>query len=119
MFVILLQNHEGEIVACFFSCQLNINNFGEVQEAIWEARPKWYNIGICLKLEVSDLDSIDAESGIDLGEKFRCMIKSWLRNSEFCTWTVLCEALRHPTVAMSNVADKVKKTKLGALSGEF
>ena len=97
---------------------MDINNFGEVQEAIWKARPKWYNIGICLKLEVSDLDSIDAESGIDLEEKFRRMIKSWLRNSELCTWTVLCEALRHPTVAMPNVADKVKRTKLETHTGE-
>ena len=102
-----------------FFCQLDIDNFGEVQDAIWDARSKWYNIGICLKLKVSDLDTIDAELGIDLEEKFRRMIKSWLRNSQFCTWRDLCEAMTHRTVAMTNVADEVKKTKLETLTGEF
>ena len=97
---------------------MDIDNFGEVQEAIWEARSKWYNIGIRLKLEVSDLDSINAESGIDLEEKFNRMIKSRLKMSEPCTWTVLYEALKHPTVAMPNVADKVKRMKFETLPGE-
>ena len=96
--------------------QLDISNFGEVQEAIWEARPKWYNIGIRLKLEVSDLDAIDAESGIDLEEKFNRMIKCWLKRSEPCTWTVLYDALKHKTVDMPNVAAKLK---LEPLTGEF
>ena len=99
--------------------QLDIDDFRDVQEAIWEARPKWYNIGVRLKLEVSDLDAIDAESGIDLEEKFNRMIKSWLKRSASSTWTDMCESLKHPTVAMSNVADKVKTMKPGTSTGEF
>ena len=98
---------------------MNIDNFGEVQEAIWEARHKWYNIGVRLKLEVSDLDAIDAESGINLEEKFNRMIKCWLKRIEPCTWTDVCEALKHPTVAMPNVAENMKRMKLGTLTGEF
>ena len=95
---------------------MDISNFGEVQDAIWEARYKWYNIGIRLKLEVSDLDAIVAEPGIDLEEKFNRMIKCWLKRGESCMWTVLYEALKHKTVNMPNVAEKVK---LGTLTGEF
>ena len=109
---------EVEVVA-YFLIQLDLDNFRDVQEAIWEARPKWYNIGVRLKLEVSDLDAIDAESGIDLEEKFNRMIKSWLKRIEPRTWMVLCEALKHPTVAMPNVADKVKTMKLQTSTGEF
>ena len=98
---------------------MDIDDFRDVQEAIWEARPKWHNIGVRLKLKVSDLDAIDAESGIDLEEKFNRMIKSWLKRIESCTWIDLCEALKHPTVAMPNVADKVKTMKLGTSTGEL
>ena len=51
-----------------------MNDFAQVQEALWEARVKWKNIGIRLKLEVSDLDCIDAEPGIGIDEKFNRMI---------------------------------------------
>ena len=110
---------EVEVGAFFYLFQLDIGNFGEVQEAIWEARPKWYNIGVRLKLEVSDLDAIKAESGIDLEEKFNRMINCWLKSIESRTWATLYEALKHPTVAMPNVADKVKTLKLGTSTGEF
>ena len=98
---------------------MDIDDFAEVQEALWEARFKWYNIGIRLKLKVPDLNCIKFEPGIDLEEKFNRMINSWLNMGESCTWPTLCGALTHPTVAMPNVAEEVMRVRVGIPTGEL
>ena len=87
--------------------QLGIEDFAEVQEALWAARSKWHNIGTRLKLEVHELDCIDAETGFGLDDKFNLVIKTRLKKIEPCTWRDLYDALNHPTVAMSDVANKL------------
>ena len=37
---------------------LAIKDLGIVQSALWEARPKWYNLGLQLGVAVDDLDVI-------------------------------------------------------------
>ena len=91
---------------------MRIDDFAEVQEALWEARLKWYNIGVRLELVVSDLDCIDAEVGIGLEDKFNRMIQKRLRQRKACTWRELYDVLRHPTVGMPGVAAELKKQKL-------
>ena len=89
------------------SPQLRIDDFAEVQEALWEARSKWRNIGVRLKMGVSDLDCINAELGASIDNKFGQMISTRLKKVEPCTWRDLYNALNHPTVAMSDVANKL------------
>ena len=84
---------------------MDIDDFANVQEALWDARSKWHNIGIRLNLTVSELD---AESRFGLEEKFNLMIKTRLKKSEPCTWRELYDALNHPTVDMSKVAEKLR-----------
>ena len=98
--------------------QLSIDDFAEVQEALWPARAKWKNIGIRLKLAVSDLECINAEPGSGIDEKFDRMLSARLKKIEPCTWRDLYDALNHPTVAMSDVANKLapKLTTTGRLS---
>ena len=87
--------------------QLAVDDFADVQEALWEARSKWHNIGTRLKLGVFELDCINAEQGFGLEEKFNLMIKTRLKKMEPCTWGDLHEALIHPTVDMPSVAVKL------------
>ena len=87
--------------------QLGIDDFAEVQEALWEARSKWHNIGTRLKLGVFDLDCINSEPGFGLDDKFNLMIKTRLKRMEPCTWRDLYDALKHPTVDMPSVANKL------------
>ncbi|CAI8054937.1 hypothetical protein GBAR_LOCUS29976 [Geodia barretti] len=89
------------------SDQLGIEDFTEVQEALWAARSKWHNIGTRLKLDVHELENIEAEGGMGLDMKFNLMIKTKLKKIEPCTWRDLYDALNHPTVAMSDVANKL------------
>ncbi|CAI8023410.1 hypothetical protein GBAR_LOCUS13685 [Geodia barretti] len=89
------------------SDQLVIEDFAEVQAALWAARSKWHNIGTRLKLDVHELENIDAEPRFGLDDKFNLMIKTRLKKIEPCTWRDLYDALNHPTVAMSDVANKL------------
>lgn len=70
-------------------------------------------------MKIHDLESIEKEPGSDNEEKFNRMVKSWLRMLEPRTWSVLYEALKHPTVNMPDIADEVKKSKLGTPAGEY
>ena len=87
---------------------MSIHDFAKVQEALWDARSKWHNIGTRLNLRVFELDCINAESGFGLEEKFNLMIKTRLKKSEPCTWRELYDALNHLTVDMASVADNFK-----------
>ena len=103
-----------------YPSQLSINDFAQVQEALWEARYKWKNIGIRLKMALPDLDCINAEPGIGIDEKFDRMLSTRLKKLEPCTWRDLYDALNHPTVAMSDVASKLSaKLPPGRYSEQF
>ena len=65
--------------------ELTVDNFADVHSALWEAKHKWFNIGVRLKLEVATLEAIDYEPGRNLEVKFRKMILSWLERGEMCT----------------------------------
>ena len=81
----------------------------EVQEALWTARLKWYNIGLRLKLGVSALEEIDAV-GMSVGDKFRLVLKSWLQKTGPCTWRDLYDAITHPSVGLDHVANNLVAT---------
>ena len=84
---------------------MSTDDFGEVQAALWRARSQWYNIGVRLKMDTTDLDVIDKEGGFEIKEKFNRMVLAWLKTTGPCTWKVLYEALKHPTVNMTDVAE--------------
>ena len=92
---------------------LTVNDFADVQSALWEARRKWFNIGVRLRLKVTDLEAIDHELGQDLEGKFVRMILSWLVSGEKCTWRALRETLKHHTVSLPVLAREIK-TEFGS-----
>ena len=96
-----------------YNIQLSIDDFPEVQAALWEARAKWYNIGIRLKIEVSDLDCVNAESRIEIEGKYNRMIKLRLKMLKPSTWGEICDVLNHPTVNEPSLANKVRRQKVG------
>ena len=95
---------------------MGIDDFAQVQEALWRARSKWENIGTRLKLDVHELESIDAEGGMSVDKKFNLMIKTRLKKLEPCTWRDLYDALNHPTVDMPDVASKLPAKLPGRLT---
>ena len=87
--------------------QLKLDDYAKVQEAMWEARCQWFNIGVHFHLNIDDLNAIDIDSG-DVDEKFNKMLHTWFRNGENRTWEAICDVLQHITVGRSCLANKVR-----------
>ena len=103
-----------------FIIQLNSDDLREVQEALWEAQLEWYNIGLQLNMKSYELDRIGTEAGDDTGKKLTQMIKSRLKMTEPCTWRVIYEALKNPTVNMPHVAQELlQKKKIIMRTGKY
>ena len=89
---------------------LKENDLFEIQEAIWDARPKWKNIGLGLKISTSDIEVIDVNKG-NVDDKFQSMILKWLQNGKNCTWAALCKALSARSVGHASLAAKIEQEK--------
>ena len=86
--------------------QLTSSNIREVLNNVWEARHKWYNIGIELKLKVSDLDAIQRKNHENPDNCITEMLVSWLRWGG-ATWEDMIDALKHKTVGFCELADRI------------
>ena len=74
---------------------LNESDLGEVYERVFQARARWYNIGLKLNLHSSDLDVLKKRSP---DEALREVLRSWLqRTNPAPTMNMLTEALRNTT----------------------
>lgn len=87
---------------------LTEDDFADVQSALWEAKHKWFNIGVQLGLKVSALKAIDREQGLNFEDKLKEMIISWLEKGKMCTWRALRKALKHKTVNKPELAQNIK-----------
>ena len=95
------------MITCVIIIQTDDPDLGSAFSALWDARHKWYNIGLCLKMKESDLEAIEKEAGTDHGDKLRRMISTRLKMSEPCSWHDLHHALEHNTVNEPRVAENL------------
>ena len=72
---------------------------------MWGARNKWFNIGVQFKIVVYDLEVIEKESDIDT--KFNKVIIRWLNGGDNCTWRMICDVLKHSTINMKELAERI------------
>ena len=87
--------------------------------ALWDARDKWYNIGIQLDMAVVDLEVIRRDQNATTDECMTEMLIKWLRNA--CnppTWKCIVNALRSPTVSLMHMAETVEHNHLSLDSKE-
>ena len=83
----------------------------KVQRAAWEARAKWYNIGLELDIDPGTLDVIEGNNK-DINDCFRFMLTTWLKTVQpKPTWEALAEALRSPTVGCGHLADHIESSQ--------
>ena len=83
-------------------------SYGNVQELLWPARKEWYNLGIALDVDPSTLEGIEITNRSNCDRCFNAMLKSCSETNTSITWSGLCEALRRPTVARNDVAQKIE-----------
>ena len=75
---------------------------------MWEARSKWYNIGLKLGVPVGTLDSISKAANQNPDDCFTAMIKDWLRNGKpKPTWATVAKALKSPMVGYAQLAEQL------------
>ena len=80
-------------------------NLGKVQDLIWDARPKWFNLGLNLNIDQATLIMIKQNhpNGDDC---FREMLSEYLKSME-PSWEELLAALRKPSVGHKQLAKKI------------
>ena len=83
----------------------------KVQRATWEARTKWYNIGLELEIDPGTLDTIKNDND-NSDDRFRAMLMTWLKMVQpKPTFAALAEALQSPTVGFGHLAEQVLAIK--------
>ena len=80
----------------------------EIIEELWDARGKWWIIGLGLKISRSDLEAIK-QSNADVDDQFRSMLLKWLQNGEECTWEALCQVLSARPVGYRTLAREIEQ----------
>ena len=85
------------------------NDLRRVQDTVWEARAKWYNLGLGLDITPDSLDSIELANQQNPDRCFRAMLTKWLREQDQPTWRALAEALKSPSVGLTHLAEEISK----------
>ena len=74
---------------------------------VFDARAKWYYIGLELNIDAASLDAIEKENPRDVQDCLRALLKKWLRRAKpEPTWGALMEALKSPLVDEGHLISK-------------
>ena len=84
--------------------ELNIKDLDAIKEAAWEARAKWYNIGLKLNIDPGTLDTIKGNYD-SIDDQFQAMLTTWLKINPRPTWGALAIALRSRIVGYEQLAE--------------
>ena len=89
--------------------ELSLCDLGTVRKELHEARTKWYDIGLELKVPVGTLDSIRVQSD-DTKECLLEALKHWLKTVDpKPTWQALVDALRSCVVEENQLANSLEE----------
>lgn len=99
-----------KIIYSFLNITLHLDHIlmpsdlSKILSALWEARSRWYNLGLELKLPPGTLEAIKLENPHVSGDCFRAMLYEWLKKLDPPpTWQSLSKALLSPTVEMGEL----------------
>ena len=85
---------------------LTLDDYAEVSSALWDAKHKWFSIGVRFGIKVTELEAIRSEDSVE--ERFHRMVTTWLKAGKNCNWKHICEALSHHTVGMQHMAENLR-----------
>ena len=86
---------------------LNIDDLGKVWEALYDARPKAYNIGLKLEVSVGTLDSIVKQYS-DPSDQLRETLKAWLEMAAQQKWQTVVDALSSRIISEPKLASDIE-----------
>ncbi len=85
---------------------LTINDLQHVYEKLGNASPHWFNLGLALGLTYPVLTNINIKYREDNMLCLREMLAELL-GTQHVTWSLLSDALKKPTVHLTNLADSI------------
>ena len=89
--------------------RLTLEDMGTVLTVLWDARPKWYYIGIQLGVKVPDLDVIKEKNLKNADECITELLNKWLRQANPPpTWNSIVKALQSPIVDLPCLAETIE-----------
>ena len=88
---------------------MDIRDLSEIYIKCWEARNKWFNIGLTLSLTKDDLDAIKRTHRDNVEQCFIEMLDLWLKTSSSPTLAKLIQALKQRTVGLQHLAEKLER----------
>ena len=85
-----------------------------------EVRHKWFDIVLQLKLNHSELKSIEDKYRNDPGNCFREMLNAWQRSSSQApkTWSTLAKVLRQPSIKYEELAKRIEEKYCKIITGK-
>lgn len=91
-----------------YAGELTIDDLGDVLEAVWEARVKWFNIGLKLGISAGTLSAIKKNNNQDPDDCLTAMLEYWLNNGKpKPSWAAVAKALKSPMVGYAQLAEKL------------
>ena len=104
---------EEDVNSKLLTKPLTKKDFKQVQNALWNARTKWMDIGIELNVDFEDLEVIKKNHPNDTDECFRSMVMKLLEKIDPPpTWRVLVDALQSPAVSRAELADTILNQRM-------
>ena len=77
-------------------------------DKVWDARAKWYEIGLGIKIRSTDLDAIRKKHRDDPDVCYRELLSTWLKQaSPIPTWALLTDALKSRQVGFEQLSEKL------------
>ena len=89
-----------------------------VRNEIHDARAKWYDIGLELKVPLPTLKSIESKYVNDDKICLREVIAAWLRADDNATWESLVDALRTRVIDEPRLAAELEVKYCSEIPGE-
>ena len=86
--------------------ELGIMDLGTVFTEACDASSNWYEMGLELKVPVSELDNIDGTK-LDGRTSLRRMLNYWLKNSPSPSWKSLADAMGGRAVSRHDLKTKI------------
>ena len=87
---------------------MDIRDLYVIYSKLWEARNKWFSIGLGLNMEVSDLEEIQQTNRDNMEKCFMDMLKKWLRTSLRPMQSNLITVLRERTIGFNQLAEELE-----------
>ena len=95
---------------------MKVDDLSSILDELYDVSPKWYSIGLQLRLPISDLDAISKENQ----HPRDCLLEVihiWLKRSAKPTWKDLVDALESPTVGYPALGRslRIRRTQISGI----